>query len=45
MSKGSKRRKEDTARVHSNWDNIKWNSSKEKQTDKKTNKRKEQDGK
>jgi hypothetical protein len=35
MSKGSKRRREDTKRINDNWDKIKWNESKDAQDGKK----------
>tara|TARA_R100001163_G_C4950284_1_gene118326 strand:- start:270 stop:419 length:150 start_codon:yes stop_codon:yes gene_type:complete len=31
MSKGSKRRKEDTSKIVDNWDNIDWGKPKEKE--------------
>lgn len=31
MSKGSKRRKEDTSKINDNWDSIKWSKPKEKE--------------
>ena len=31
MSKGSKRRKEDTSKINDNWDGIKWSKPKKKE--------------
>ena len=36
MSKGSKRRKEDTGKINNNWDTIKWSKPKKKETKPKT---------
>lgn len=33
MSKGSKRRKEDTGKINDNWDDIKWDKPKKKEVE------------